>query len=105
MNFGGGRLRPFAAGVLLPFPAYIGWLALALYLLNHEHAFGMVGDDALEVILGSAALLTASCGFAVVRFWKRRRFFAYGLLSSFGIFAVTGTGLALLLASAMKGGG
>lgn len=31
---------------------------------------------------------------------REREFFAYGLLSSFGIFAVTGVGLALLLASA-----
>lgn len=101
----GGRFGPFSAGVLLPFPVYLGWLALASYLLDHQDTFGMVGDDALKLILGSAALVTASLGFAVVRSWKRRRFFAYGLLSSFGIFAVTGVGLALLLASAMKGGG
>jgi hypothetical protein len=100
-----GRFRPFCAGVLFPFPVYVGWFALAFYLLDHQHAFGMVGDDALELILGSGTLVIVGLGFAVVRSWKRRRFLAYGLLSSFGVFAVTGIVLALLVASAMKGGG
>ena len=99
----------FARGAILPLPIFVGLVLLTWSVVNPTMwtAIGATGDLPLEVLFASCLLTVVGLVALTLRFWKRSRWFAYGILTSFIAALLAGVALALLLmiaiGSAIKG--
>ncbi len=89
------RSVEFAKGAALPMPVFVALVVLAWSVVNPSwwRELDVSGDLPLEILVASCVLTVAGLVALAVRFWNRSRWFAYGVLASFGI----GVGLAGLL--------
>jgi hypothetical protein len=95
----------FAKGAGVPMPIFVALVVLAWSVVNPTwwSELDVSGDLPLEILVASCALTVMGLVAVAVRFWNRSRWFAYGVLASFGIGTLLGGFLVVLIMLAMGG--